>query len=168
MSWNRDGEYSVAIAYLLWFLGGFGTLGLHRIYLGKISTAILWFFTGGLMFGGAIYDFLTLARQVEDCNRRRVWTSLLRDGDLSEQNERAPRSSLNKVIFEVARTNRGRVTPALVAERCDDPMDSIQKRLDELVAKKFATIKITRYNGTLVYYFPEFDPGELSDLEDLN
>ncbi|MDR1107200.1 MAG: NINE protein, partial [Treponema sp.] len=30
--------YSVGIAYLLWFLSGFGALGFHRYYLGKIPT----------------------------------------------------------------------------------------------------------------------------------
>lgn len=167
MSWSRGSEYSVAVAYLLWFLGGFGTLGLHRLYLGKVPTAIIWFFTGGLFFGGAVYDFLTLGRQVEALNRQRFLVSLYEGGDGALRDGGTTQGSLYRAIFQVARDNRGRVTPALVAERCDQPLERIEEKLKELAAKKFATMKITRYNRTMVYYFPEFDPGELSDLEDL-
>ena len=32
--------YSVPVAYLLWFIGGLGALGLHRFYLRKYGTGI--------------------------------------------------------------------------------------------------------------------------------
>ncbi|SDX91890.1 NINE protein [Thermoactinomyces sp. DSM 45892] len=58
-----------SIAYiLLIFLGGF--LGLHRFYLGKVATGILYLLTGGLLGIGWIYDLFTLGRQVDDYNVR--------------------------------------------------------------------------------------------------
>jgi TM2 domain-containing membrane protein YozV len=42
----------------------------HRIYLGKFLTGILWFFTGGLFLIGWLYDFWTLNEQVDELNRR--------------------------------------------------------------------------------------------------
>lgn len=40
------------------FLGG---LGIHRFYLGKIGTGILWILTGGLWGIGTIVDMVYLA-----------------------------------------------------------------------------------------------------------
>jgi len=60
--------YSVGIAYLLWLCSGFGALGLHRFYLGKIFTGLLWMCTGGLGMIGSIYDLITLPGQVREAN----------------------------------------------------------------------------------------------------
>jgi hypothetical protein len=64
--------YSTGIAYLLWLFSGFGALGLHRFYLGKILTGILWMCTGGLGMLGSIYDLFTLPGQVRESNLRRA------------------------------------------------------------------------------------------------
>jgi hypothetical protein len=62
--------YSTFVAYLLWFLSGFGSLGFHRFYLGKIPTWLIWMCTGGLFGLGSIYDLLTLPSQVREANIR--------------------------------------------------------------------------------------------------
>ena len=61
-------QKSKGIAYLLWLIGGFGTLGFHRFYLGRVGTGIGWFFTGGLFFLGAAYDLFALSSMVDDQN----------------------------------------------------------------------------------------------------
>lgn len=53
------------VAYLLWILGGFGVLGLHRFYLGRWVTGLLWFFTGGLFFIGAVVDLFLIPGMVQ-------------------------------------------------------------------------------------------------------
>ena len=59
-------DYSVA-----WILQTFlGVLGIHRMYIGKIGTGILWLLTGGLVGIGWLYDFCTLNSQVDEQNRR--------------------------------------------------------------------------------------------------
>ncbi|MBK6509737.1 MAG: TM2 domain-containing protein [Haliea sp.] len=50
---------------LLTFLGVFGV---HRFYMGKIFTGLLYLFTGGLFLVGVLYDFLTLNEQLSDVN----------------------------------------------------------------------------------------------------
>jgi TM2 domain-containing membrane protein YozV len=55
---------------LVWILQTFvGVLGIHRFYMGKIFTGILWLLTGGLFLVGWLYDFCTLNRQVDEKNR---------------------------------------------------------------------------------------------------
>ncbi|RNC84037.1 MAG: TM2 domain-containing protein [Balneola sp.] len=61
-------QKSKLIAYLLWFFGGFGILGLHRFYLGRIGTGLGWLFTWGLFGFGAIYDLFALSGMVDDQN----------------------------------------------------------------------------------------------------
>ena len=53
-------DYSVAWL-LLTFLG---VLGMHRMYLGKWITGILYLLTGGLLGLGYLYDYWTLNDQV--------------------------------------------------------------------------------------------------------
>jgi TM2 domain-containing membrane protein YozV len=55
---------SKRIAYILWFIGGLGLFGWHRLYLGKTWTGLLWFFTCGFGGIGALYDFFALESQV--------------------------------------------------------------------------------------------------------
>lgn len=60
----------LGISYLLCILGFFGFAGIHRFYLGKPLTGILWLLTGGLFAIGTIYDLVTLPGQVDDANRK--------------------------------------------------------------------------------------------------
>jgi len=57
-------DYSIAWI-LLTFLGVFG---LHRFYLGKWVTGILYLVTVGLFGIGLIYDFWTLNSQINELN----------------------------------------------------------------------------------------------------
>ena len=50
---------------LLTFLGAFG---IHRFYLGKIVTGVIYLLTGGLFLIGVLYDFLTLNDQISERN----------------------------------------------------------------------------------------------------
>jgi len=57
-------DYTVAWA-LQTFLGIFG---IHRFYLGKFVSGLVWLFTGGLFGLGWLYDFWTLNGQVSAVN----------------------------------------------------------------------------------------------------
>ena len=54
---------------LAWILLTFvGIFGIHRFYMGKVFTGILYLFTGGLFLVGILYDFLTLNEQLSEVN----------------------------------------------------------------------------------------------------
>lgn len=57
-------NYNVAWV-LLTFLG---VLGIHRFYMGKWPTAVLYLLTGGLFLVGIVYDFWTLNDQISEIN----------------------------------------------------------------------------------------------------
>ena len=60
-------DYSIAWV-LLTFLGLFGV---HRMYMGKWLTGILYLFTAGLLGFGYLYDYWTLNSQVSEINASR-------------------------------------------------------------------------------------------------
>ena len=63
------GEKDYTVSWvLLTFLGFFG---IHRLYLGKWLTALIWFLTGGLFLLGYLYDLWTLNDQIAEANERR-------------------------------------------------------------------------------------------------
>jgi len=59
-------DYTVAWV-LLTFLGVFG---IHRFYMGKWITGIIYVLTGGLLGIGLLYDLWMLNEQVSEINRR--------------------------------------------------------------------------------------------------
>lgn len=59
-------DYSLAWV-LLTFLGLFGV---HRFYLGKWPTGLLYLLTAGFFGIGYLYDFFTLNTQISELNRR--------------------------------------------------------------------------------------------------
>lgn len=64
-----EGEVNFTIGWvLLTFLGIFG---LHRFYMGKIGTGILYLLSFGLLFVGVIYDYWTLNEQISSVNHER-------------------------------------------------------------------------------------------------
>jgi TM2 domain-containing membrane protein YozV len=54
---------------LAWILLTFlGLFGVHRFYIGKVFTGLLYLCTGGLFLLGYLYDFLTLNEQLSEVN----------------------------------------------------------------------------------------------------
>ena len=64
------GPLDYTIAWVL--LTFFGLLGVHRFYMQKWITGIVWLCTGGLLGIGWLYDLWTLNEQVDELNRRRL------------------------------------------------------------------------------------------------
>lgn len=161
--------YSTTIAYILWALGGFGALGLHRFYLRKFPSGFLWLFSGGLMYVGAIYDFLTLPSQVRAANLKAGYEAALTGGGtVHVVRERVvepefvvqpSRETLEKAILRVARKNRGLATPGEVAIESSFSVDEARAELEEMAGKGLCEMRV-RPSGVIVYRFPEFAAGE--------
>jgi TM2 domain-containing membrane protein YozV len=155
--------YSTGLAYLLWFLSGFGALGFHRFYLGKIPTGLLWMCTVGLIGIGSLYDFFTLGGQVREANIRNAlyadyagrresggWR-YVNDGEARTTGEK---ERLERVILKLAKQNKGIVTASEAALEANVPLEEAKQALDTLTAKGFAELRVRR-SGSLVYVIPE-------------
>ncbi|MCY2994942.1 MAG: TM2 domain-containing protein [Planctomycetota bacterium] len=64
----RAGPWDYTVAWIL--LTFLGALGIHRFYLGKWGTGLIFLFTGGLLGFGVLYDLWTLNGQVSEINQR--------------------------------------------------------------------------------------------------
>jgi len=160
--------YSVVVAYLLWLLSGFGALGFHRFYLGKIPTGLLWMFTGGLGMLGSIYDLLTLPRQVQEANlrqklldqirRRSTGESTMRyanDGEFRVVDGKGPeKEKPEQVALKLAKENKGVLTVSAVAMGAGISLEEAKKLLESLVSRGFAELRV-RKSGSLVYLIPD-------------
>ncbi len=62
----QPGPVSYNLTWVL--LTFFGMFGIHRIYMGKYLTGLLYFLTGGLLFVGVLYDYWTLNEQLDEVN----------------------------------------------------------------------------------------------------
>ena len=163
--------YSTGVAYILWLLSGFGALGFHRFYLGKIPTGLLWMFTGGLGMVGAIYDFFTLSGQVREANLRdalygrTTWHfhrvrerpgvgQKWRYANDAEARVVGAKETPERAILKLAKENKGILSVSDVALAADIPIAEAKKHLEALVTKGFAELRV-RKSGTLVYVIPD-------------
>lgn len=64
-------------AYLLWCLCFVGVAGMHRFYLGKPISGLIWLLTWGLLGMGQILDWFFLSEMVEEQNLKEKVSSLL-------------------------------------------------------------------------------------------
>lgn len=64
-----EGRVDYSAAWLL--LTFLGVFGVHRFYMGKIGTGILYLFTVGLFGIGIVYDYWTLNQQIAEINTQR-------------------------------------------------------------------------------------------------
>lgn len=72
MSRSADRRYDDGVVdyNLAWILLTFlGVFGVHRFYMGKIITGLIYLLTRGLFGLGILYDFLTLNGQISEKNR---------------------------------------------------------------------------------------------------
>ena len=82
----RSGRYDYSVAWIL--LTFLGVLGIHRFYLGKPVTGLLWLLSFGLLGIGWLLDFFTLNGQVDERN-------LATCGELAAgRSRRGPRSGV--------------------------------------------------------------------------
>lgn len=70
---NFTGKKSIGAAYLIWLF--FGFFGIHRFYLGKVGTGVLYLLTFGLFGLGWLWDLFfipTYANRHNDMRKREL------------------------------------------------------------------------------------------------
>ncbi len=167
---------SLQTAYILWAGSIMGFAGLHHFYLGRPLRGLLWLMTWGLGGIGTIYDALTMERQVR---RARLEERIHRQIDRGEPDDYEMRrerlehqqrrqiSNMEQAVLRSAQKNGGITTPSEVAITSGAPVDQAKAKLDEMVEKGIAELRVRR-TGSLVYVINDLiTPEALDQLESL-
>jgi len=150
---------SLSLSYVLCALGLFGVAGLHRFYLGKPVTGLLWLLTGGLAGLGTIYDLITLEHQVDRANGATMLTPPpypdrpLQLAGHARPNVWDTHVDLEQRVLICARNHHGRVTAPLVAAECSVSIARAEEALAAIVSHGHAEADVTD-DGVVVYDFP--------------
>lgn len=152
---NDNTVYKIDTARLLWVLSLF-IPGLHRFYLGKWGTGLLYLFTGGFGLIGTVIDYFRLPEMVADANRAIEYKNVLYHGiPYTSTVNQKKKESIELVILKTAKKNNGIITPGEVALNGDISIDQAKDYLEKLTTKGYAEMRI-KTNGVIVYCFPEF------------
>lgn len=165
---------SLTVSYLLAALGFLGVSGVHRFYLGKPITGIIWFLTGGLFMLGTIYDLITMESQVREANRYALPAGsmgMLPPGAAPynagyapqpgyappapdpNADLRNPEVDLELRVLKLARLRGGRLSAASTAAELAIPVAEADAKLTEIAKAGHANVDVTD-EGAVVYDFP--------------
>jgi TM2 domain-containing membrane protein YozV len=159
-----DEGYREGISYGLWcaWLLGFG--GLHRIYLGKYGTGILWLLTFGLLGIGQLVDLIQMRKLVADANIREGYALHPRAAHhLLMQREPRGGAPLTKAekplrlrLLEAAMVRGGALSVTEGVAATGAGFEEVEQTLRGLVEAGYVDVDNRPGTGVVIYRFTEF------------
>ena len=160
---SHDSPYSTGLSYGLWCAGLFGACGIHRFYLGKVGTGVLWLLTVGLFGVGQVIDLFRMKSLIRKAN--------IRDGHIPHPRQLAlaqprvsadlpPRKlakpqSVRQQLLRAAMENGGELTVSQGVLTTDRSFEEVEKVLNEMADKGYVDVDNAPGTGVIVYRFPE-------------
>ncbi|MGE0872861.1 MAG: TM2 domain-containing protein [Kofleriaceae bacterium] len=155
---------STGVAYALAALGLLSPVaGIHRFYLGRPVSGVLFLLTWGFFGIGTIIDLINLPRMVDDENRRLLYPGpplhAHRQLGGSAHALALPSPSIPKAeltpeqqVLRVASENNGAVTVEMVAVKTGLPLREAKKELERLLEEEHCTLDVST-EGAKLYVF---------------
>lgn len=151
-------EFSPGVAFGLWLACLFGLCGIHRFYLGKPFTGLLYLFTFGLLGIGQVIDLVRLRGMVEDKNllsearaRRALGAPAVRA--LPAAPARDPEEQMRQDILKAAAQRKGNITVAQAVLATGKSFEQVETMLDAMAAKGYVDIDNDPDTGVVIYRF---------------
>jgi hypothetical protein len=151
-----DEEYSPGVAFGLWLACLFGLCGIHRFYLGKPGTGVLWLLTFGLLGIGQLVDLVRLRDMVEDQN-------ILSEGRRTRALARAERKALppardaeeelRQALLKAAASRGGAISVTQGVLASGKSFEEVEAALDAMAKKGYADIDNDPKSGVVIYKF---------------
>lgn len=155
------------VGYLLLGLWIFGFGGLHRFYLGKPITGLLWFLTWGLFGLGTFVDLFLLPGMVADENRRLGFGArglLPAPTGSMALPAPVPAPSPEQAILRAAKESGGYLTVAAAALDTDLSLRKAERLLERMVKEGHAERDVSE-EGARLYVFPGLRSNAPFDLD---
>lgn len=152
-------QHSPGMTFVLWMACLLGLCGIHRFYLGKPVTGLLYLFTLGFFGIGQVIDLVRLRTMVDNADRklagRREHLIATTERRALPLPARDPDEDLRLALTRAASTRGGQlsVTQAVMATGKD--FRSVEGVLDEMARSGYVDIGNDSDSGVLVYRFAE-------------
>lgn len=164
--------YKTSVGYALWCLFFVGLGGVHRIYLGKYGTGILWLMTAGLFGIGQFVDLFRMKQLVRDSNVRDGYLPHPRyahmlpteaappDGNGQRPPaEREPsdrdRDVVMRKLLMAAEENGGAISVTQGVAATGLSFSEVEEVLTDMVASGYVDVDNHPETGVVVYRFTE-------------
>ena len=156
-----DAPYSTGLGYGLWCTGLLGACGIHRFYLGKVGTGVLWLLTAGLLGVGQIVDLIRMKSLVRDANIREGRIPHPRQLRLSHPQARIgagesdAKLNLRQKLLKAAMDNSGELTVTQGVLATGQTFEQVEKALNTMADKGYVDVDNAPGSGVIVYRFPD-------------
>jgi TM2 domain-containing membrane protein YozV len=154
-------------AYILWFACIFGVCGIHRFYLGRYLSGVIWLFTFGFLGIGQLIDLFLIPGMADDRNlinralSEDIKNDAIRQATLviaGVQAAQADRGSASSVKVDNAEQmiidalSRGQsLTFGRICAASGLQSDIVKKQLDNLLGLDIIRISNRHEDGVILY-----------------
>ena len=146
-------------AYLLWFFSTFGICGIHRFYLGKPVSGILYFCTFGFLGIGQLVDLFLIPNMVDNKNLRykllygandaSMQPAIVRDVGMNYAHVKTS-PPLDVQILKVCRDRNGATLSDCIIETEVSP-DEVKSKVKALCSAELLVVGNREPDGAVIY-----------------
>ncbi|MGW8283558.1 MAG: TM2 domain-containing protein [Gemmatimonadota bacterium] len=156
---GEDGQYREGLGFALWALWIAGLAGIHRIYLGKYGTGILYLLTFGLFGVGQIVDLFRMKTLVREANIREGYLPHPRVASYLAESQRvpavAPAKPLRQRLLESAIAHGGAISVTQGVADTGATFEEVEAALLELLGTGYVDVDNAPGTGVVIYRFTE-------------
>ena len=175
----RKQELNVGTAYILWSFCVFGICGVHRLYLGRIVSGLLYLFTFGLFGFGQLIDLLLIPGMTRERNlyllqkstSKRlshltdVHEAILKQRDINSSYDKKTQQNLSSVhkqesdldpmlkLLKVAASHNNVLSLGQAVISMELPVETVEKLLQKALKQGLANIDNDEQTGAVRYHF---------------
>jgi hypothetical protein len=151
-----EGPYSRGTAFFLWLSCALGFCGLHRFYLGRPVTGVIWLLTFGLFGVGQFIDLFRIPSLVAAENSR--WAALRGHRyvhalvPINPVPEKTP-EEIEVLLTRAAAKHGGKLTVPQGVIATGRPFKEVEQALDGMLKAGYIGIDNDEESGAIIYTF---------------